>query len=355
MKKRGAVFANRVFLLSILCAQFLIYGFVILGVSDIMALQFITEVLLVLPGVVFLLMQRKSIRESIGVRKISVKQLLLLIPIAICIDKIAELFNLLSQLFTQNEVGGYMADLVVKYPFLIAFFVIAVEPAVCEELVYRGVVYQGYRRGRILTAALVSALLFGLMHMNLNQFVYAFVIGVLFALVNEAVGSIVPSVLIHVYINGRSVVLLYVVINFLKELHNKYIAAELAGDTKTMELLKELSEGLPIQSENWLEEYLNSGTGEVVTMLPYTIVTSVIAVIVLFFLIRALARISGREEHLKAIFRQKQTAPAASETVSGDENPVAGGVQAEEQVSGFYFVTPSLVIGVLICVVMMFL
>lgn len=357
MKKKGAVNANRVFLLSILGAQFLTLIPVLLGVQDIMMLQFLTEVFLVLPAAVYLILQKKSLKESIGVSAITIKQLLLLIPAALCVDKIAELFNLLSQLFTENEVSVYMADLITKYPFFVAFFVISMEPAICEEVVYRGVVYQGYRRGKILVAALVSAFLFGIMHMNLNQFVYAFMIGILFALINEAVGSIIPSMLIHMYINGKSVVLIYVLIQFINGLRGRFEAAELAGDTKTMDLIKELSQGIPFQSENWMEEYMMESDVSVTSLLPRTFFWSVVAAVALFFIIRTLAKDAGRLQHMKSIFRigkMEDTAPNQTEIVALEDGSGTA-EKPEKKDSAFYFVTPCLVIGVLLCFVMMFL
>lgn len=353
MVKKGAVDANRVFLLSILGAQFLPFIPVLLGMTDIMALQFIVEVFLVLPAAIYLFMQKKSLKESIGLSRIKGKQLLLLIPTALCVDKIAELFNLLSQLFVKNEVSVYMTDLIIKYPFLVAFFVISVEPALCEEIVYRGVVYQGYRRGKILIAAFVSAFLFGMMHMNLNQFMYAFVIGILFALINEAVGSILPSMLIHMYINGKSVVLIYALIRFIKELRSRFEAAQLAGDTKMMELITELSQGVPFQSDNWMEEYMNSSDVSVASMLPGTFFWSIVAGIALFFLIRLLAKDAGRLQHMRAIFHSGKE---RYDSEYGEKTVLAA---VEEQKSTksslFYFVTPCLIVGLGVCVVMMFL
>ena len=53
-------------------------------------------------------------------------------------------------------------------------------------------------------AALMSGLIFGLMHLNFNQFSYGFVLGVIFAAVVEASGSIYASMAIHFLINFQS-------------------------------------------------------------------------------------------------------------------------------------------------------
>ena len=50
----------------------------------------------------------------------------------------------------------------------------------------------------------MSGLIFGLMHLNFNQFSYGFVLGVIFAAVVEASGSIYASMAIHFLINFQS-------------------------------------------------------------------------------------------------------------------------------------------------------
>ena len=54
----------------------------------------------------------------------------------------------------------------------------------------------------------MSGLVFGLFHLNINQFCYAFVIGVVFAFLVEATGSIWSSVLAHFAINTYSITII---------------------------------------------------------------------------------------------------------------------------------------------------
>ena len=49
-----------------------------------------------------------------------------------------------------------------------------------------------------------AVLIFGLMHLNFNQFSYGFALGVIFAAVVEASGSIYASMVIHFLINFQS-------------------------------------------------------------------------------------------------------------------------------------------------------
>ncbi len=227
MKRMDAIDANRVFLLSIALSQGMLYLLAYSGVGDTMVLQFLIEVFLALPGVYYLIGRKQPVRKVLGVSPLNKVQWLLLLPFAFCVETIGEFVNVLSQLFTPNVVGEHMLELISAYPFPVAFFVIAVMPAVCEEFIFRGILYQGYRKCSVSGAIVLSAVLFGLMHMNMNQLSYAFVIGLLFAAVNEVTGSIVPSVLLHLYINGKSAVLLHLTANEPQVAGEQYSVAEL--------------------------------------------------------------------------------------------------------------------------------
>ncbi len=69
----------------------------------------------------------------------------------------------------------------------------------------------------VISAAAVSALMFGIMHLNLNQFCYAFVLGVVFALANHASGSTWTSVIMHFLINFVNTLLVIIANLSLKE------------------------------------------------------------------------------------------------------------------------------------------
>ncbi len=75
-----------------------------------------------------------------------------------------------------------------------------------EELVYRGFVYQRLREtANEASAALWSAVLFGVMHFNLVQCVYAFVLGILLAHIVNRTGSLLTAVVAHMAANLISV------------------------------------------------------------------------------------------------------------------------------------------------------
>ena len=125
------------------------------------------------------------------------------------ISPLITLCNLITTLFVDNTVLEYSSE-ILDMSFPVAVITIAVIPPLCEEFVFRGFVYGGYRRAcRPAGSILMSAFLFGLIHGNINQFAYAFIIGIAMALLAEATGSIWPTILMHFLINIRSVAAMY--------------------------------------------------------------------------------------------------------------------------------------------------
>ena len=82
---------------------------------------------------------------------------------------------------------------------------LAVIPPLVEELIFRGIFFGSYRKAGMTGAALMSGLLFGCFHLNINQALYAFVTGIVFAYMVEATGSLWSSVIAHFAVNTYSI------------------------------------------------------------------------------------------------------------------------------------------------------
>ena len=80
-------------------------------------------------------------------------------------------------------------------------------PAFNEEILCRGFVFGSYKRVSTVRGIFLSALIFGLFHMNFNQMPYAFLLGIVFALMNAATGSLLTSMLMHFLLNGFNVLI----------------------------------------------------------------------------------------------------------------------------------------------------
>lgn len=187
----------------------LVLGFTPVIADDILLALLYSQGILILPTLIYVVYKKKNIKEIIRFRRIKIANVFLLIVFSYLILPVMTLLNAISMLFSTNIIGNTVEEAVSKHPVYLTVLVVAVVPAIFEEVVYRGVFFNEYRKVSLLKGVFLSGLLFGLMHMNLNQFIYAFVMGVIFALVVEATDSILATMIMHFVINGTSVMIAY--------------------------------------------------------------------------------------------------------------------------------------------------
>lgn len=184
---------------------------------DIVTNLLLSEGLLILPGILVVIAWNAkkepgdSLFARLGFKKIRIWTVLLTILFTYLMMPLTTLLNLISLLFVDNTVAA-LNDQIVNMPFWLIYFLMAVYGPFCEEFVFRGVVHRGYRRrGATFGALMLSSFLFAIMHMNLNQAMYAFAIGVALGLLVEATGSIWPAFICHLAFNGNSVMLMFLI------------------------------------------------------------------------------------------------------------------------------------------------
>ena len=129
-------------------------------------------------------------------------------------------------LFSLNSLNGYLIKLfelmgytpksstlpdLSGWNLLPAILVIAVLPAVLEEFLFRGIILNNIEGevGSVRTIFLVG-FIFSLYHGSVEQTIYQFICGCLFALLAIRSRSITPVVLIH-FINNAIILILYAV------------------------------------------------------------------------------------------------------------------------------------------------
>jgi membrane protease YdiL (CAAX protease family) len=77
-------------------------------------------------------------------------------------------------------------------------------PPVCEELLFRKLLLNRLRSLGDVSAVYLSALAFSLFHANFYQMIYAFALGIFFAVVVLLTGSIRDTILLHMLVNGMT-------------------------------------------------------------------------------------------------------------------------------------------------------
>ncbi len=252
--------ANWLFL-TIILVHFGVIAFLIFGgaflLPDSLVLSFLlSQGILVVPTIIFLLIyERREPHpfEAAGFHEVKVSTVLMIILCTFLIMPLVTVLNALTMFFTDNAVAALEGD-IVSTPFPVMLFMIGIFGPFCEEFVFRGVIYRSYRRsgdwndntryktlrGNGISAMLLSSLLFGLMHMNFNQAVYAFAIGIFLVLLVEAAGSLWASVFCHMFFNSCQVVLMYASQNMLNSVYGQAVN-ETAEQLSTQDLLAALS------------------------------------------------------------------------------------------------------------------
>lgn len=204
---------NRLFLVIVVVYIGVSFGFNALG-SLIPALEdlpiyvslLLSQTLIFVPCFIYCKLKKIKIREFIPYRKINVVTMILVVICTYLMYPLIIVLNAISMLFSTSGTANVM-ELMQGQNFILSVLFMALLPACVEEFMFRGVLFQTYRRSKMLPAILLSAFMFGCMHMNLNQFMYAFALGVYLAFLVEATGSIFSSMLAHFTLNFTSVVL----------------------------------------------------------------------------------------------------------------------------------------------------
>lgn len=305
---------NELFMLTVITALVGSYAFVTLGLDrggyfvSLLYSQFI----LVLPTLIYVVKRKVNVKEMFRFHKIKAGTVFLSILFAYLIMPLMQEINLISMLFARNEITSKIYSVTEGKPFVVSAFVIAVIPAFLEESVYRGCFFNTYSKKSPLKGIFLSALFFGLMHLNFNQFSYAFAMGMIFCFLVEGTNSIFTSMIVHFVINCSSVVMIYLV-----PIMQKCIGAQ----TETASLFN--------QDVNTI-----STKSLLLGICIYGIIaafTTVLAVLIYVVMIKH----EGRLEHVKKMFQK------------------GSGVGASEEKESF--ISMPLIIAIVICVAYMIL
>lgn len=176
-----------------------------------------------LPAAVFAYLATPRPAEYLGVRKpgkpihwlLSVLVMAGAMPVLMMIQQLMHNIDFGPGLKASHEAQMKLSEalLVMNSPgeFIAVFLVMAVTPAVGEELFFRGVFLRFVRKRTLsmVVPVLFTAAIFSFVHTNLYGYISIFLAGVLLALIYQLTGSLLCSMAGHLYFNGLQVVLLY--------------------------------------------------------------------------------------------------------------------------------------------------
>lgn len=301
-KYMGATEANRFLLVTLLCYMGISFVLELLAqllgkkipfFKDTLFLLLAGQIALVVPAIVFFVKNKINVTEFLGLKRMHPITWILIVVFSYASYPIISLCNYLSLKVSENVIDVTMQDILGKYPIAVCVIAVALIPCMVEEIIFRGVMYHSYKRAGFFKALFMTAILFGLFHMNINQMSYAIVIGLLFVCLNEATGSILSSIFMHFIINGTSIL----------------SSAAVYKQYGTLQV-------------ETTESMISSGS-----IVRYLIIASIFCIAILVLLLYAMMKIEHREEIVATLTKPTQ----------GKER----------------MLSPALVVVLVICVVMM--
>jgi len=207
----GAVVLPFVVLYALRLVSTLIPGFdaanIPLWVVSVVAIQF---VLLGGASVVFMIAKRRHIKDILPLRRLGWRNVIMIVVLTLALIPVLSLANLISQLAFPNVIAEIMEDVIQDGGIWMSLVVFAIVPPIFEEIAFRGVGFVGFKHVKIRTAAVINGLVFGFLHMNMNQFIYAFLGGVIFCYLMYYTKSIWAPILSHFVVNAFGAIMSYI-------------------------------------------------------------------------------------------------------------------------------------------------
>lgn len=218
MEKKSSFASNLIYFIVVclfvvirLCGHFGVFSFMGEVGNYIINLTLQVGILFLIPLILFKSITKqgyKSTFKNFGYKKISFKVVL----ISIAIGVVVYVLNIfISSFFYSIITGlGYKSQSVPSgsssvFSLFLSLIFTAILPAICEEHLHRGMLLYGNKNLGVVNNILLTGLLFGLLHLNIEQFFYATLIGFLLGFIAYCTNSIFPCMIIHFMNNAISV------------------------------------------------------------------------------------------------------------------------------------------------------
>lgn len=161
-----------------------------------------------LPLLFYMKITKQKIGRVLPVKLPGLKNMLLVAAIIVAFTPMMGFLSGFTALFTDNVVEEILM-VVSPYPLWALLIVFAVFPSVCEELFFRGALYKEQAPMSFKKLIFVNGLFFGIVHLNIQQFFYAFALGMIFAYFMYFTRNILIPIWGHFCVNGSQILLFY--------------------------------------------------------------------------------------------------------------------------------------------------
>ncbi len=219
MKNKNFFKINFIYFTAMICvAVVFVLGYAGVIKNEVLS-SFLIQIVVMfaIPLLMYTVLISRNVKQTFkdaGFKKLSGKMIALTILIGIVLyfvnSFVADAFSSIIALFGyENLYGATTIRLTYKY-LLKDFILSAIFPAFCEEFLHRGIMlFSNKKVNNPRYCLIISSILFGLMHLNINQFFYAAILGGLTGYVALCADSIYCSMIIHFINNFLSSYFLY--------------------------------------------------------------------------------------------------------------------------------------------------
>lgn len=164
-----------------------------------------------LPILAFLIIKRYDLKSVLRLDKITFKQAMLSVLIPIFSYPIGLFFNYISMIII--SLFGELQASPIPIPettgmFFLGLVMFAITPGITEEIMFRGLILSAYERVGMKKAIVLTGLMFGLFHFDVQNFLGPAFLGILFAYMVYKTNSIYTSMIAHAVNNSIALIIL---------------------------------------------------------------------------------------------------------------------------------------------------
>ena len=170
------------------------------------------EILLVLlPAVLFLLFGKYDIVQTLKLKGTKPIHFILVVFMMITAIPIVTAMSALVLFLTKLAFNKTLPLNQIQIPdvatLFVALAVIGVSAAVCEEVLFRGLISKGYEKLGTARCIAITSILFGMLHRDFQKAIATTVLGLVIAIIVHRTKSIYAGMLAH-FVNNASIVLI---------------------------------------------------------------------------------------------------------------------------------------------------
>jgi len=193
--------------------------------------------LVLVPVIIYFLVTRDNIIKTLKLYPISFTCLVKVILFAFCIQPLVMTVSAIGNLFFTNYTTNTIIGLSNALPYPVMLLLAAMLPAIIEEISTRGIILSGFKGQLTFPSAVINGLIFAILHGNVQQGLYAFILGFVFVYLVNAAGSIFASMVAHFIINGTSVTMTYALSGVYENLNTSSTGSQAALSANSPETI----------------------------------------------------------------------------------------------------------------------